>query len=303
MKFKELFEDYNVVHATEGNKHCTPGWVQVHCPFCEGSRNYHLGFNEKGEYCSCWRCGHHRVEDALMALLHVPRGEVRSLMRQYAGHPAPRHPTIVVKPRAKSFKFPSNCKPMGKPHREYLMRRGFDPGKLEQDWDLMGTGPISMLDGKDYKHRIVIPITWDGRVVSFQGRDITGKSQLRYKACPRDRELIPHQTILYGKQSAWGELGICVEGVTDVWRLGFYSFATFGISFTPSQVRNIAKHFKQVIIVFDDDPQAQEQAEKLMVELRFRGVRVRKEDITGDPASLSQRDANCFVKELMRRVY
>ena len=55
--------------------------------------------------------------------------------------------------------------------------------------------------------------------------------------------------------------------------------------------------------MFDDDPQAQEQAEKLMVELRFRGVKARREDVTGDPASLSQEDADCFVRELMRRVY
>ena len=115
--------------------------------------------------------------------------------------------------------------------------------------------------------------------------------------------MIRHQSILYGKQEAWKNIGICVEGVTDVWRLGFSSFATFGISFTPSQVRNIVKHFKKVVILFDDDPQAQEQAKKLMGELRFRGVETWKENIVGDPAGLNQDDANSLVKEITRRIY
>jgi len=301
MKFTQLLDDYNIEYMTEGNKHCTPGWINLHCPFCAGSRNYHLGYNIEKNFCTCWRCGVHRTEDVLIALLHVSRREARNLMRQYGGYSSPR-PTSI-KPRVKNFKFPSNCEQMKKPHRSYLIQRKFNPEQLERDWNLMGAGPISLLDRKYYKHRIIIPIRWGGKIVSFQGRDITGKSEIRYKACPQDRELTPHQTILYGKQETWGDIGICVEGVTDVWRLGFSSFATFGISFTPSQVRNIARHFTRVIILFDDDPQAQEQAKKLMGELRFRGVETWKENIIGDPASLSQEDANILVKELTRRIY
>jgi len=301
MKIQELFNDYHIPFQTEGHKHCRPGWVSTACPFCSGNPGLHLGYNEEQDYFNCWRCGHHRTEDVIVALLHVSRREARNLMRQYGGRSSPR--PIPIKLRTKNFKFPSNCERMKKQHQDYLMQRKFNPEQLERDWNLMGTGPISLLDGRNYKHRIIIPIRWDGGIVSFQGRDITGKSEIRYKACPQDRELIPHQTILYGKQEEWKDIGICVEGVTDVWRLGFSSFATFGISFTPSQVHNIVKHFKKVIILFDDDPQAQEQAKKLMGELRFRGVETWKENIIGDPASLSQEDANSLVKELTQRIH
>jgi len=282
MKIRELFDDYHIPYQTAGHKHCRPGWVNTACPFCTGNPGLHLGYNEEKNHGNCWRCGYHKTEDILIALLHVSQREARSLIRQYGGHSFSR--PVPIKPRTKSFKFPSNCGQMKKPHRHYLLQRKFDPEQIEHDWNLMGTGPISLLDGKDYKHRIIIPIKWDGKIISFQGRDITGRTKLRYKACPQNREL-------------------CVEGVTDVWRLGFSSFATFGISFTPSQIRNITRHFKRIIILFDDDPQAQEQANKLMGELRLRGVETWKENIVGDPANLNQEDANSLVKELTQRIY
>ena len=301
MRFIQLLTDYSIDYTTEGNKHCTSGWVQVHCPFCEGSQNYHLGYNEEKNYGNCWRCGYHRTVDILIALLNVSQREAKKLIRQYGGHSFSR--PVLIKPRMKSFKFPSNCEQMKKSHRNYLIQRKFNPEQLEQDWNLMGVGPISLLDRKDYKHRIIIPITWNGKTVSFQGRDITGKSEIKYKACPQNRELISHQTILYGKQEAWRDIGICVEGVTDVWRLGFSSFATFGIGFTSSQIRNIAKNFTRVIIIFDDDLQAQERADKLMGELQFRGIETWKETIIGDPASLDQKDADSLVKKITQRIY
>jgi DNA primase len=180
-----------------------------------------------------------------------------------------------------------------------LESRGFDPILLEREWNLLGTGPYSKLDHIDYKHRIIIPFFWDTQQVSFDSRDITGKDAGRYKACPKDRELIPHKEILYGKQSEWKETGICVEGPTDVWRFGTCSFATSGIKYTPKQIRQMAKAFKRIAVVFDDDSQATVQAGKLVAELKFRGVDSFKIAIKGDPGSMSQEEANYLVKQLI----
>jgi len=184
-------------------------------------------------------------------------------------------------------------------HRKYLIRRKFDPDKLEREWGLLGTGPVSRLDRINYSRRILIPIHWDGKLVSFQTRDITGRSELKYLACSLEREKIPHKTILYGKQEAWNDTGICVEGVTDVWRLGPAAFAVFGIEYKPQQVRLIAKTFHRVAVVFDDDPQAVVQADKLVAELRFRGVDAWRVDIVGDPGDMDQDDADYLVREIV----
>ncbi len=41
---------------------------------------------------------------------------------------------------------------------------------------------------------------------------------------------------------------------------------------TPAQLRVIAKTFNRVAVVFDDEPQATEQAYRLVEDLKFRNV-------------------------------
>jgi DNA primase len=199
------------------------------------------------------------------------------------------------------FYLPSGLAQLQTNHRKYLRGRGFDPDILEHDWGLLGSGPISLLDKIDYRFRIIIPFVWDGVTVSFDSRDITEKHTSKYMACPKNRELIPHKSILYGKQEHWSDVGICVEGPTDVWRFGTSAFATSGIKYTPSQVRVMAKLFKKIWICFDaNESQAHESAKSLRGDLRFRGVDAQLADFgTDDPGSMSQEDADKFVKSLL----
>jgi DNA primase len=186
----------------------------------------------------------------------------------------------------------------------------FYPDRLEREWNLMGTGPIATLDnGKEgnakklinYKSRVLIPYIWDNQQVSFDTRDITNKSPYKYLACPKAREVIPHKDILYGNQEQWGNKGICVEGTTDVWRLGGKAFATSGIKFTTSQVRAISKTFKRVFIIFDgEESEAIKQARKLKRELEFQWVKAFIEKIKGDPGSMKEDDAKHLVKTLLK---
>jgi DNA primase len=136
-------------------------------------------------------------------------------------------------------------------------------------------------------------------MISFDSRDITNKTKTKYIACPEEREIINHKHILFGKQEKWGSTGICVEGTFDVFRLGFDAFATSGIKYTSKQLRLIAKTFKRVPIIFDDDPQAIEQADKLAADLRFRGVDSFRVDIPGDPGGMSEQEAKYLVKSLL----
>jgi hypothetical protein len=117
--------------------------------------------------------------------------------------------------------------------------------------------------------------------------------------CPKEREIVFHKNILYGKQEAWKDTGICVEGPTDVWRFGGNSFATFGIKYTNNQIRCMAKTFKRIAIVFDDDAQAVVQAKTLVNELRVRNVDAFHVPIKGDPGSMEQNEANYLVKQLI----
>lgn len=304
--FARLFQDYGVDFVTsDQHHHVTRGWLGVHCPFCPGPRNYHLGISPTGG-CYCWRCGKHTLRETLSALLGVPESQVGAILRKYGGGriilPTRAEPRVSIRPLR--FPNPYSEKLTGR-YAEYLAQRGFDPEKLNREWRVCQTGPVSYLDGIDFSYRILIPIYWDGEVVSFQTRDITERARAKYMACPREREIRHHKEILYVHPDGPPDdrVGIIVEGVTDVWRLGRRAMATFGIEFKLEQVLTIAEHLDRIFVIFDPEPQAHRQARKLAVRLRMLGKEVLIIDnIPGsDPGAMSQKDADRLVRELTRR--
>lgn len=299
MDVVQLYQDFSVNFVTEGHKHSRPGWVNVECPWCTGNPGYHLGYEIDGNYYYCWRCGWHPVVPTVSKLVNIPEREVRQIIRRY-GLVLPRSSDAKVRVRIKSHRLPSNVDVLKRNHRLYLQNRGFDPERLISEWKIMGTGPVSKLDKLDFKYRILIPIIWNNEQVSYTSRDITDCSPFRYLTCPQNREILEHKSILYGKQSDWSSTGICVEGPTDVWRMGTRAFATFGIKYTPRQVRQIAKAFRRVAVMFDDDDQAIVQANKLVAELKFRGVEAWRVPVEGDPGGMKQADADYLIKQIMK---
>ena len=296
MNFLKFLNDHSIIYVEADSKNYRPEWVSIQCPFCD-DQSTHLGYNVNESYLHCWRCGWHPLDKTIAKLLKINENAARQLIKQYGG--IARRPVEKAKDPQKEFQFPSGCSDLSSSHKQYLARRGYDPDRLERDWGLVSSGPISQLDGINYKHRIIAPIYWDGQIVSFQGRDTTGKHDKKYMACPKEREAIHHKAILYGKQAEWTSTGICVEGITDVWRFGFTSFATFGIKYTSVQLRVIARFFRRVAIIFDDDPQAIEQAYKLVADLEFRGVEAFRIPIVGDPGGMSQTEADYLLKQII----
>lgn len=300
----DLYHKYGIPTSPEGHKHHRPGWVNIECPHCKGD-GYHLGFNTQGAYFYCFRCGGHPVNVTLMKLFQVSYTQAETIAKTYKLF---KRATIentaftpgLVKIKKKSFKFPSEIIELEKQHKQYLIKRNFDPDYLVETWGLKGTSPFSKLDGIDYRFRILIPILWDKKPVTFQARDYTGKQEIKYKACPEEREIIHHKHILYGHPSLWEKRkGILVEGAADVWRLGVSACCTFGTGYTREQVRLMTKMFDELVILFDPEPLAQKSALSLQQELAFWGVRSHVyTDISTDPGDMSDDDATHLLKEL-----
>jgi DNA primase len=227
--------------------------------------------------------------------------ETYFLIKKYGARVSKLNQDITVRLGSKVHRLPSGVSPLSESHKRYLLeKRNFDPDQLEKDWKLLSTGPVSMLDHLNYKHRILIPYIWEGKEVSFDTRDVTDQALSKYMACPKSREIVSHKEIIYGKQEAWTDKLICVEGTTDVWRFGFNSGAVSGIKFTPKQVKELAK-FKRVPVCFDGgESQAIHQANRLVSELKFRGVDSFRVDIEGDPGSMKQSEADYLVKQLIK---
>jgi len=133
-------------------------------------------------------------------------------------------------------------------------------------------------------------------MVSWQARDVTERSPIKYKACPRSREARYHQDLLYGQPGGdWGRTAIIVEGATDAWRIGEQACAIFGIEYTQAQVMAVARQFDQAILLFDPEPQAQAQAAKLAARLRALFIRVDVIQLDRDPGDYNDRE----IKDLI----
>lgn len=301
LDFESLCRDRGIDTAPRGHSHSRKGWTNVECPLCDGSRGFHLGYNHEKDYTYCWRCGWHRKEDVLKALVRGTEAEARRLLKQYQVRGERRSTKDDKEPKTASQGkvLPSGCGPINKRHRQYLEGRGLDPDVVEPLWGLLGTGPVSE---KGYAHRIIAPVRFDDQIVSFQGRDITGLSQLRYKACPQEREIIPHQDVLYGLDLVRGEDVVVVEGIADVWKLGAGAVATFGIDYSISQVR-LLHPFRRRFIMYDShEPQAMSKAEELAAELSIFSGEVEIVDLEeDDPAAMKAADARALMRELGMR--
>jgi DNA primase len=222
--------------------------------------------------------------------------QAKEILKRYTtGMVHHRHPK-QMEDRPTKVELPKGCGPLKKMHMDYLRGRNYDPHQLVREWGLQGTGHLG-----DYKFRIIAPIYVDGRLVSYQGRDITGKSSLPYMACRKADEVIHHQHTVYGLDQTVGDSVAIVEGVTDVWRLGPGAVSVFGIEFTPPQIDLISDRFKRITILFDEDPQAVEQTNLLVKKLKPLKIEVIHMVLDGvnDPAELSPEDAKRLMWEII----
>ena len=291
-----FFQDFGIRYVTEGSKHCQPGWVQTTCPFCTGNPGWHLGYSENGDFFNCWRCGFHTNKEVVRFLAGVGWKKAHDIWKEYQTH---RRPTENKRRynHAESLKLPAGSEPLSFRHNRYLESRGFDPQKITEEWKLFGTGPVGR-----YKHRIIAPIHYNGRLVSYQGRDITNRHALKYKACRIEEEVIHHKHLLYGLDKVQSRKCILVEGFTDVWRIGPGAVAGFGIKMKSSQILLLVERFRKVYIMFDnddEDKQATKEAEKIGHDLAMAGVGCEICLIEGDPGSLDQAKADRYRKNLL----
>lgn len=256
--WKQLFEDLNVP-CWDSGKNVAPGNINIQCPFCSDKSN-HGGFSiEKGNY-QCWRCNGGHPARAVSLAARIPLDTAKELIRKYShGVSKFSTPKASTKSSVKSITLPG--KPISEPHKKYLEGRGFDPEELEFYHGILGTTDIGMWQGIDFRYRVIIPVydVW-GDLCTFQGRDYTGKQDLRYKCCPVDMAVTHHKHLLYGAELARKRSRIVVvEGVFDQWRMGPGAVATFGTSLTREQV-NLLANWEEILFLFDPEPEAQQHA-------------------------------------------
>lgn len=301
-----FFQTYGVDYKTEGHKHTRQGWINCECPFCHGNSGYHLGYNLNDDYWVCWRCGWHSEYEVILALLRGNAHEAfkaRDLFKSRRQR-ATNACTAAIISKIRNCPIPT---PFALPEsaQNYLLDRGFNPNKIAKDWGIFYSGSSGRL-----KYRIVIPIFYKGKRISYTARDITGLAQNKYMSASENIETYDHKKMLYGIDYSNPKVGLVVEGPIDVWRFGYGAVGTFGIKYTREQVLLMATHFKKVKVLYDADKKgqgsdrtaSQKKAIELVKLLSSCGVKSSRCCITDmgikDPGDLDQITANKFMSEL-----
>lgn len=301
LDIRRFYEDFGIefLEGDDHHKHCRRGWVQAECPRCSGNPGYHIGFSEDSGQFVCYRCGFVPAVEAIKLFSNKSWVEAKELLRRYGGTPTKKKRyQKTAKEKDIDCEFPrGTLKGFPKRHRHYLEDRNFDPDKLIDNWDLHATGRKG-----SYANRIIAPVYYRNILMSYQGRDITGESDMPYKACGMEYEKRHHKHCLYGMDLALSESVLVVEGITDVWRMGIGSVATFGISFTEAQVLLLYYNFKHIFVMFDPtEKQAQEQSKKLVNQLAVLGREAEHITLEADcdPGELSDEDSKYIMRELL----
>ena len=135
-----------------------------------------------------------------------------------------------------------------------------------------------MADGgvtSNWRYRIMIPIYYEGRIISYQGRAYNRDIIPKYKFLSEDKSSVNPKDVFYNMDNSTKSVVIVTEGIFDCIRLagdGGDVIASLGISTSEAQVRLLKDRYKTVHICFDPEEIAQIRANKLAMKLSAMGV-------------------------------
>lgn len=281
-----FLRDYNLPISTHG-KNVGRNFIGTSCPFC-GDDSDHMGFHiTQARNPHCFRCGSHSLWDTIKALTGTNPKEI---MEKYSSVSYIQE-EVEVKTRASKIVVPGN-KEFKPAHKRYLSKRKFDPDYLIQKYDLRVTGTLDK-----YSNRIIFPVYYNKRIVSYQGRTYTD-SIPKYLTCHPDDEIVFHKDIFFNWDNAKNDTVLVVEGVFDAVRIGDNAIASFGTSITMNQI-NLLKKFNKVFFLYDPEELAQKKALMALTLLSSYGILCERISIGDtDPGDLSDDDAIYLKKEL-----
>ena len=292
----DFFNEYGIPYLERGkNVSSSEDWVGLRCPFC-GDTSDHLGFCISSGHFTCFKCAWHSQIEVVKTLTGVSWQKAKQIVEKFGGADRKRFERVNRIKNIEVMMPPDTQPEMLLRHRKYLKKRKFDPAKLIEIWNLKATGHLG-----NYKNRIIAPIYYNNILVSYLGRDITGKSSERYKACNQDNERIPHKHSLYGLDYAIGRTALVLEGITDVWRMGIGSLATMGSTITKVQILLLNQRFDHVFVLFDPEEEAQKKANQAVMDLAVMGTSAENIslDVNVDPGDMTDKDASYLLRDLL----
>lgn len=255
---KALLDNLNIEYKDHG-KNVSANDINIDCPFCGADK--HLGVNTNSGVVNCWVCNFDGLKkwpslvSILSKITNLNFSKIRNLMNEF-GWGEHYYPSFSEDNGLSDFgKLPKACTIISandincSKAIKYLNKRNFDYSITEK-YNLM------ISQSTYYIGRIIIPIYFEDKLVSFTSRDYTGRQDNRYKNAPlfMSTERIKNMLYNYDNAKEYEHIYL-LEGPTDVWRMGSDSMSVFKSSLSLKQ-RNILlklskKSLNSITIIFD----------------------------------------------------
>ena len=293
------------IEFLESGKNIGRGWIGVKtCPFC-GDDRHHCGINIRSKKVSCFVCSESAsLGRFLKETLNEEWSEIKRLVKNYVGDDF----DYYVRETGNKVIMPSNIIDINKYGRHYLFKkRKFDEETITK-FKLKQTGPVSFLKMEEmnyksrFSNRIIIPIYMNRKLVSYTARSFVDEDP-KYNNPVVEASMIATGSCIYNYDSLIeGDVGVFVEGPTDVWRFGDQFIALMGVKYTRKQLNFIAKkNLRKGIIFFDAGAKA--KAKKLADSLtgiidKVKIVYMENDDY--DPGSIDPYEAIRLKYDLLR---
>jgi DNA primase len=261
-----------------------------------------MGFNHAGNYLYCWMCGSHQLEKVFSELLQISFYEAKKILSEYETDTVIRSKMNKKVSKGKIIELSGNEIIKGSKAWGYLFSRNFDPEYLIKQYGIKDGGITGY-----WAFRILIPIFVNNKIVTFQGRSLYSKKKcseleiLRYNTLNIQDSVMDAKHIFYGLDDCKNDWTVLVEGPFDRWRLGPNNvLSSLGTSTSQKQINLLAKRYKKVIFLFDNEKQAQQRAKKYGSELSALGVEVEifNPEFEHDPGDYTKEEEKIVKQEL-----
>ena len=256
-----LLDDYNFSYI-ESHSILTKDYVGIdtciHCGATGGGKPY-MAVARTYTATACYICHTNDFYSFVKAVTGVTDYDgLKGIYKKYGDNVGFSHNRAqeVEVQRPTTLEIPGTTK-LIKPAKEYLEDRGYDATFIWGKYGLKSTRYESRVP-----YRIVIPIKFNNREISYTARSYVKGVEPRYISCEGINEITPHKEVFYGIDNVKGRNVVVVEGGgPDVWRAGNGFIGSFGTEITQQQILLLASRFDNIYFLFDSgESEAQKHA-------------------------------------------
>jgi hypothetical protein len=240
----QVLKNHDIPYWTAG-KNVGAGNVNIRCPHCSDTSN-HCSIFPSTLVFHCWRCN---AKGGFAYLVSVVSGiPYDEILKEVEDGTTPSDKSVTDRIH-EFFELDSTKSDLDKPLVDidlpdyyepineflepcslldkYLERRKYTRGFVESK----GCGICRV---GQWMGRMIIPVFFGQKMVAYQGADMTGSADQKYKADGHESQI---KKVLYEYDGieAGGRM-ILTEGILDCWRVGKDAVCSFGTSLTPQQI-------------------------------------------------------------------